>query len=224
MVNFLLFRGSYVNREVGKEGFKNKFSLDAWMNLKRSEKEKHRAKDCKHCPTIQEFGNKKANVAIVDTFKKKEQAAMARRPQIVIQKIRECRCSKNNTRIKAKVKAKIIRDYLTKLRQEQISTHTTALFASKLSIRAYSRLRIRMHCKYVKNKPKCHVGKLENYVCNKEIVKRALEAAAGGSKELGTSMTGKWTELARKAKLQKRHGLPVTRTLNCGQVRKLFCY
>ena len=91
---------------------------------------------------------------------------MARVPQIIIQKIRECRC----TSIKAKVKGEMIRDYLTKLTQEQISTHTTAQFASELSIRAYSRLRIRMHCNYVKNKPKCHVGKLKHYVCDKEVV------------------------------------------------------
>ena len=55
-----------------------------------------------------------------------------------------------------------------------------------------------MHFEYVKNKPKCHVSKLEHYVCDKGVVKRALEAAAAGYKELGTSMTGKWTELARK--------------------------
>ena len=110
-------------------------------------------------------------------------------------------------------------DFLIKLRQEQISTHTTAQFASELSIRACSRLIIRLHCKYVQNKLKWNFGKLENYVCDKEVVKRALEAATGGYKETGISMTRKRTELARKAQPQKRHGLPVTRTLNCGQVR-----
>ena len=87
------------------------------------------------------------------------------------------------------MRGKINREYLTILRQEQISTHTTAVFALKLSNRVCSRLRIRMHCKYVKNRPKRHVDKLENYVCDKEVVKRALEAAAGGCRELGTSMT-----------------------------------
>ena len=82
---------------------------------------------------------------------------------------------------------------MPKLRQEQISTSTTALFASKLSIKAYSRLRIRMHYKYIKNEPECHAGKLEHYAHDKELVKKALEAVAGGCKELGTSMTGKWT-------------------------------
>ena len=89
---------------------------------------------------------------------------MARGPQIIIQKIRERRY----TRIKDKVKGEMIRDYLTQLMQEQISTHTTTQFASELSIRAYSRLRIRMHCKYVKNKPKCHVGKLNTMYVTKE--------------------------------------------------------
>ena len=65
-----------------------------------------RAKDCKHSPTIQEFGNKRANIVIADTFKKKEQVAVARRPQIVIQKFRERRCSKNNMRMKTEVKGK----------------------------------------------------------------------------------------------------------------------
>ena len=50
-------------------------------------------------------------------------------------------------------------DFLIKLRQEQISTHTTAQFASELSIRACSRLIIRLHCKYVQNKLKWNVGK-----------------------------------------------------------------
>ena len=77
-------------------------------------------------------------------------------------------------RIKAKVKGKNIRNCV----------HTCA--------------RVRMHFGYVKNKPKCHVSKLEHYVCDKGVVKRALEAAAAGYKELGTSMTGKWTELTRK--------------------------
>ena len=50
-----------------------------------------------------------------------------------------------------------------------------------------------MHYKYIKNEPECHAGKLEHYAHDKELVKKALEAVAGGCKELGTSMTGKWT-------------------------------
>ena len=45
---------------------------------KKIRQEKNRAVKTLHCPTIEEFGHKKANVEIVDTFQKKEQAAVAR--------------------------------------------------------------------------------------------------------------------------------------------------
>ena len=90
----------------------------------------------------------------MDTFKKKEQAAMAQghrksmNVDVVI----------TTWELKLKWKEKNIRNCV----------HTCT--------------RVRMHFGYVKNKPKCHVSKLEHYVCDKGVVKRALEAAQQDTK------------------------------------------
>ena len=63
------------------------------MNLKRSEQENHRAIDCKHNPTIQEFGSKNMDVALW-THLRKRAGGCGTGPQIIRQKIRECRCNK----------------------------------------------------------------------------------------------------------------------------------
>ena len=79
-----------------------------------------------------------------------------------------------------------------------IPTSTTAICASKTSMKRYKELRIRLRAKYKKHNIKGHVGKLENYQFNRTLVRERLSAAANRETGLGTSMTGKRAGLARE--------------------------
>ena len=95
-----------------------------------------------------------------------------------------------------------------------IPTSTTAICASKTSMKRYKELRIRLTAKYKKHNIKGHVGKLENYQFNRTLVRERLSAVASGETDFVTSMTGKRAGLSREAGVKKRPDLPQPKTLN----------
>ena len=99
-----------------------------------------------------------------------------------------------------------------------IPTSTTAICASKTSMKRYKELQIRLTAKYQKHNIKGHVGKLADYQFNKTLVMERLSAIANGETDLSTSMTGKRAGLSREAGVKKQSDLPQPKTLNVGQV------
>ena len=89
------------------------------------------------------------------------------------------------------------------MRKKLIPTSTTAICASKTSMKRYKELRIRLTAKYKKHNIKGHVGKLENYQFNRTLVRERLSVVANGETDLGTSMTGKRAGLARETGVKK---------------------
>ena len=72
-----------------------------------------------------------------------------------------------------------------------IPASSTAICASKTSMKWYRELRIRLTAKYKKHNIKGHIGKLENYQFNKTLVRERLSAVANGEMDSVTSMTAK---------------------------------
>ena len=196
-------RKEFEKCDRGRTDYFQRFNLDSWFSLKQSIKKKHRAKGCRECAKTPQYALLKHNNPYILEINKKEEA----RPVKLISQT----CRRKHGITKKDVQ-KIQRDTFKLLREQSVPTNTTSLLASKISINAYQKLRIRMAAKYKKNPEKSHVGRLENYVFDENIILKRLQETAG------SKMRGRWAALAREANVRKRPGLKVTATLKVGRV------
>ena len=211
ITTYLCYRKQYVHCDRGKKTYLEKFGLTAWFNMKQRERIKHAATNCKECLLLDEYAALKHNQPYIQANKPPPPTKT-----IIITKC-TAHCRKNKP-IPKRQKQQIIRNAFKDTREKLIPTSTTAICASKTSMKRYKELRIRLTAKYKKHNIKGHVGKLENYQFNRTLVRERLATVANGEMDLGTSMKGKWAALAREAGVKKRSELPQPKTLNIGQV------
>lgn len=168
---------------------------------------KHAAFNCKACVEDIQYSLKRQNISFID----KEKAKNPQAARIIVVK-------DNGGGMNAKVVRRLKTEFMANLREQQVSSHTKALFSSKnISIRSYRELRMKQNSRYQENPQKTHVGRLENYLFDRDMVDKHLEEKSNGSSDLGDKMIGKWEELARCAGV-RRCGDQQPKTMNKAQV------
>ena len=139
------------------------------------------------------------------TFIDKHKKLLSPPPRVVVQSRTVHHYHKApSTTISTQQKQSINRDFLKKMRDEAVEPHTTAIYASNISLNEYRKLRIRQHCEYRQNKPKKHVGRIGSYNFDRRIATQYLYDISGGSLNLEQKMVGKWAAMARRAALTNK--------------------
>lgn len=184
-----------------------------WKDLSATDKTKHMSINCRQCTQVEEYGLKACNIGHIN-----HQKSLQQQTPIIIRTANE----RTPVRITSKVRRKFNTDFLKKVRKQQVHMHTLALLSSKISIRGYRRLRMRQNTTMIKNRPKCHVGRLDKYHFDKEVIQQRLQEVGGREKALGRRMEGKWEQLARDAGVRRRGTLNTQ--LNKAQVRYVTAF
>ena len=139
------------------------------------------------------------------TFIDKHKKLLSPPPRVVVQTRTVHHYHKApSTTISTQQKQSINRDFLKKMRDEAVEPHTTAIYASNISLNEYRKLRIRQHCEYRQNTQKKHVGQIGSYNFDSRKATQYLYDISGGSLNLEQKMVGKWAAMARRAALTNK--------------------
>ena len=136
-------------------------------------------------------------------------------PKRLLQKIIKDSMTEEN--IPKKLKRKIIAKAQAMQRTAAIKKELTTIFLTNTSFKKHDRMRVSQFGSYKRNRVKAHVGPIDSYSFNQEIVRDTFQQVSNGTMDLGRKMTGRWAPLAFSASVRKRFG-PQPKILNGGQV------
>ena len=125
--------------------------------------------------------------------------------------------SQTEENIPNRVKRRIIATAQTMQRKLGVKKDLKSVYLTNTSFKKHDRLRVLQFGSYKLNRVKKHVGPVDSYIFNEDLVKRTFAEIADGTRDLGRKLTGKWSPLACQANVRKRFG-PQPKALNGGQV------
>ena len=108
----------------------------------------------------------------------------------------------------------IVKKVMKQQKENSIEADLAALYSNdKMSQLRWDIQRTDQFCSYVPNRQTTHVSRLDSYQFDREKAKEYL----GAEKKLGSSMAGKWTDMAKQLAMKNKYGKPYTE-FNSGQV------
>ena len=146
--------------------------------MKERERNKDAATDFKECLPLEEYAALKHYLPYIQPNR------LPPPTKTVI--ITKCTAhSRKNKQIPKRQKITNHKKCVKRHKKKLIPTSTTAIYASKTSMKRYKELQIRLTAKYKNHNIKGHTGMLENYQFNKTLVRERLSAAANRETDLG---------------------------------------
>lgn len=174
------------------------FDWTSWQKLSEGEKKRHQYKGCKTCSNYEAFFIKKVNQAVRRARTVNERTPNDRKP-----KRAEVRSVAD---VPKEIQREIIKRAIRQQMQQGLARDLAALYSTDISHRKWNKLRRLQYGHYAPRRQQ-KLRNLQSYRFNRNVVKHHLEGLGVGM-ELGKLMTGKWSSLAKLAKLTNKKGLP----------------
>ena len=109
----------------------------------------------------------------------------------------------------------VVKKVVNEQKESSTEADLAAMYSNdSMSQRKWDRQRTDQVCRYKPGRITSHVSKLDSYRFDREKARELL----GIDKNLGTTMNGKWTDMARQLALTTADGKPYT-AFNSGQVK-----
>ena len=201
------------------------FKTANWENLSPIDQKRHSLVRCLMCARDPEFALKTVNNKYVNYVKANNIRPPEKEPErveyIIQHPVQQPTPQLNpmtTDDIPSHLKRKIIQDYKTEEAKVFREGDFDRVYATNISMAQYREQRMLQSSEYRENPAKGHVGSLDLYIFDENIVRRKLQQTADENKDLGDRLHRKWAELAREAGLRRRNQTNEKTIPNAGQV------
>lgn len=194
-----------MDKEIGKDKFRQKFGINNWFRLGVREKNQHSTISCLRCSSVEEFGLKKSNKNFINSIRpSRPKAAVAKRI--------------NAASIPRNIQRAVLRDAQQSQAQQRLRKDVEAVMGTSITIKQYSAKRRHQFGHYANNARRSHVGRDSLYDYDREaFTKILLQLDTSKNKMLGRTLNGKWASIGRQVRLRRKDGQAHS-TLNSAQV------